>query len=230
MFFLQTQLYFHQLKHLLLIPVKMRKKQIISSLIMASWLIATGYAFWWFQARDLRPFDMQAANIIEQQLLSDSLQQLLSPIKQNNSDTAYLLHFWQPGCSCNRFNQSHVNDIAAKYQHRSFQLVTITSPHPDYSDSQLIQMATDEFGSKVIIDHQRLLTGKARIPAAPAAAVMDSKGRLAYFGPYSDSTFCGIGGTAFVEKVAELIIQGETPSLLNTMVFGCFCDWGSKTA
>ncbi|MDH5517504.1 MAG: DUF6436 domain-containing protein [Gammaproteobacteria bacterium] len=196
---------------------------------MAAWLIATGYAFWWFQARDLRPFDMQASNIIEQQLLSDSLQQLLSPIKQNSSETAYLLHFWQPGCSCNRFNQSHVNQIAAKYKKQNFQLVTITSPHPDYSEQQLIQMAEDEFGSKVIIDQQGLLTGPARIPAAPAAAVVNSQGELAYFGPYSDSTFCGLGGTAFVEKVAELIIQGETPSVLNTLVFGCFCDWDIKT-
>lgn len=206
----------------------MRKKYLLSSLIMAIWLASTGYAFWWFQARDLRPFDIQAASVIEEQALNHSLGVLLASLKQQNPDTAYLVHFWQPGCSCNRFNSSHVNEISKKYQHKNFKLVTIVRPHPDFSDQQIIKMADEQFASHVIIDQQLLLTGKARIPAAPAAAVIDKAGQLAYFGPYSDSTFCGLGGTAFVERVADLIMQGETPSLLNTMVFGCFCDWDKK--
>ncbi|MDH5393157.1 MAG: DUF6436 domain-containing protein [Gammaproteobacteria bacterium] len=206
----------------------MQKKLFFSGLIMIGWLLATGYAFWWFQARDLRPFDLQAADIIEQKSLQTSLTQLLSSLQQDSADSAFLLHFWQPGCSCNRFNLSHVNEIAVKYQQQNFQLVTIIRPHPDYSNQQLKQMAEQQFASKVVIDSQHLLTGKSRIPAAPAAAVIDKNGELAYFGPYSDSTFCGLGGTAFVEKVADLLMMGESPSLLNTMVFGCFCDWDSN--
>jgi len=171
---------------------------------------------------------MQTASIIEEDKLKISLTSLLTPLRQSAPDKAYLLHFWQPGCSCNRFNQAHVNEIATKYRNKNFQLVTIASPHPDYSDQQLIQMAKEEFASHVIIDQQQLLRGRARIPAAPAAAVIDKKGNLAYFGPYSDSTFCGLGGTAFVERVADLLMQGEAPSLLNTMVFGCFCDWDTS--
>lgn len=203
----------------------MQTKVILAGLITFLWLIGTGYAFWWFQARDLRPFDLQAANLIEEQELSLSLTQLLTTLKQKHPDDAYLVHFWQPDCSCNRFNQTHVNDIANKYQEKNFQLVTIVRPHPDYSDQQIINMAKEQFGSNVIIDHQKLLTGAARIPATPAAAVLDKTGKLAYFGPYSDSTFCGVGGTAFVERVADLLVQGEVTSLLNTMVFGCFCNW-----
>ncbi len=205
----------------------MRKKLLFSSLIMAFWLTSTGYAFWWFQARDLRPFDLQAASLIEEQDLSKSLDSLLTSLPPA-SDTTYLLHFWQPDCSCNQFNRSHVKEIAAKYQQKNFQLVTITRPHPDYSNQQLMQMAKQQFGSIVIIDKQQLLSGKARIPAAPAAAVIDTNGKLAYFGPYSDSTFCGLGGTAFVERVADVLLQGEQPSILNTMVFGCFCSWDNN--
>ncbi|MDH5425136.1 MAG: DUF6436 domain-containing protein [Gammaproteobacteria bacterium] len=203
----------------------MCKKHWLAGLIMTIWLISTAYAFWWFQTRDLRPFDIQAASVIESQALNLSLNALLAPLRQNNPGSAYLVHFWQPGCSCNRFNSAHVNAISKKYQQENFKLVTIVRPHPDFSDQQIIKMAGEQFASQVIIDQHLLLAGKARIPAAPAAAVIDEAGQLAYFGPYSDSTFCGLGGTAFVERVADLLTQGQTPSLLNTMVFGCFCDW-----
>lgn len=205
----------------------MHKKLLFSSLIMAVWLIGTGYAFWWFQARDIRPFDLQAAELIEEQSLTRSLDSLLTSL-QAVPGKSYLLHFWQPDCSCNRFNRAHVKEISDKYREENFQLVTITRPHPDYSNQELIQMAKQEFDSVVIIDQQKLLTGNARIPAAPAAAVIDKNGKLAYFGPYSDSTFCGLGGTAFVERVADLLVKGENPSIVNTMVLGCFCDWDSN--
>lgn len=206
----------------------MQRKTLYSSLILSIWLAGTAYAFWWFQAKDLRPFDQHASAMIEEAQLNEALGQLLATLNQPYTKSAYLLHFWQPGCSCNRFNQSHVKTIAEKYWPQHFELITISRPHADYSDQQLAEMAKAQFGSKLIIDHLGLLTGKSRIPAAPAAAVISDKGRLAYFGPYSDSTFCGVGGTAFVERVADLLVQGEQPSLINTMVFGCFCDWDSN--
>lgn len=205
----------------------MSKKLIFSSLVMMLWISGTGYAFWWFQVRDLRPFDLQAHQLIQEEDLSRSLDGLLAPL-QPVANTAYLLHFWQPDCSCNQFNRSHVKTIAEKYQQKNFKLITITRSHPEYSDQQLTQMAKQQFDSIVIIDKHKLLSGKSRIPASPAAAVIDLNGKLAYFGPYSDSTFCGLGGTDFVERVADLLLSGENPSILNTMVFGCFCNWDTN--
>ena len=205
----------------------MHKKLFLSGLIMAVWLMGTGYAFWWFQTRDLRPFDLQAANLIEEQDLTQSFNSLIATLP-SKLNTSYFLHFWQPDCSCNRFNRSHVNDIAAKYREKDFQLITIVRPHPDYNNQQLINMAKDEFDSIVLIDKSQQFSGKARIPAAPAAAVIDKQGKLAYFGPYSDSTFCGLGGTDFVGRVANLLVKGEKPSIINTMVLGCFCNWDSS--
>ena len=204
-------------------------KLIISSFIMSVWLIGTGYAFWWFQAKDLRPFDTQASRIIDEKTLNSSLLKLMVPLNLENVNQSYLIHFWQPNCGCNRFNQEHVNDIAKRYQHNKFKLITIVSPHPDYKNSQIIKMAEELFESTVILDKNHLLIGKARIPASPAAAILTNNGTLAYFGPYSDSAFCGLGSSSFVEKVADLIVQGETPSLMNTMVYGCFCDWNKNT-
>lgn len=199
----------------------------LSSFLFAFWLAATAYAFWWFQARDMRPYDLDMSSLIEEQSLTHSLATLLAPIKTDGKKT-YLVHFWQPECSCNRFNRSHVQQIAEKYKEKGFQLITIAQPHANYSQQALMQLAKKEFNSIVIIDEQRLLSGKARIPGAPSAAVINKNGQLAYLGPYSDSSFCGLGGTAFVERVADLLIQGENPSILNTMVFGCFCDWDSN--
>ena len=195
---------------------------------MATWLISTAYAFWWFQSRDLRMFDLQAEKVIDDRALTRSLNALLTEL-ETDTETTYLIHFWQPDCSCNRFNRTHVREIAKKYRHEKFQLVTVTQPHADYSDNELIQMAQQAFSSRVIIDHQNLLSGKTRIPAAPAAAVIDNTGKMAYFGPYSDSSFCGLGGTAFVERVTDLVFAGENTSMINTLVAGCFCNWDKNT-
>ena len=173
-------------------------------------------------------FDLQAEKIIDDRVLTRSLNNLLAELK-TEPETTYLIHFWQPDCSCNRFNRSHVREIAKKYQHDKFQLITVTQPHADYSDNELIKMAEQELSSRVVIDHQYQLSGKARIPAAPAAAVIDKTGKMAYFGPYSDSSFCGLGGTAFVERVTDLLFAGENTSMINTLVAGCFCNWDKNT-
>jgi len=206
----------------------MNNKQFLSGLILASWLIGTGYAFWWFQSKDIRMFDLQAEKIIDEQVLTNSLNTLLAEL-QTDPETTYLIHFWKPDCSCNRFNRIHVREIAEKYRHDKFQMITVTQPHNNYSDYELIQMAKQEFSSHVVIDHQYQLSDKARIPAAPAAAVIDKTGNLAYFGPYSDSSFCGLGGTAFVERVTDLLFAGENTSMINTLVAGCFCNWDKNT-
>lgn len=201
------------------------EKTWLALLLTIFWLCATAYAFWWFQIKNLRPFDTNMSLVIEDKALASNIKRLVLDTDRNPPAKGYILNFWKPGCSCNRFNVSHVKNIIEDYQVQGFKLVTLVSLQPDYTPQQLTELAQEKFGSAVIIDDHQLFKDASRIPATPSAAILSSNGQLNYFGPYNEGTFCGLGGTRFVETVADLILQNETPNIINTLSYGCFCNW-----
>jgi len=193
--------------------------------LLVFWLTATAFAFWWFQIKNLRPFDLNMSSLIEEKPLTTNIKHLLLSSGLKQPAKGYILNFWQPDCSCNRFNTPHVKKLIKKYQSEGFKLITVTRPSKKHSVQQVTQMAKDKFNSAVIVDTKNIFSGASRIPATPSAAVIQKNGLLNYFGPYNDGAFCGVGGTRFVEKVADLIIQNEPPNIINTLSYGCYCNW-----
>jgi len=200
------------------------KKQLALGIISV-WLIATVIAFWWFQVKDLRPFDLQMSSQIEDQSLALQLKQLVKDQDRNSPEHGYIINFWRPGCSCSRFNISHVKSLNAQYRKQGISVITLVPASADYSNEHLTQMAEEKFATPAIIVNDRLFSGASRIPAIPSAAILNRNGQLHYFGPYNDGAFCGIGGTRFVEKVADLLIEDENPNIINTLSYGCYCSW-----
>lgn len=58
--------------------------------------------------------------------------------------------------------------------------------------------------------------------ATPAVAIVDADGKLAYFGPYSDSLLCSVG-EGLVEPLLDQMLSGEHPEVVHTTGVGCFC-------
>jgi len=197
----------------------------LALILTVIWLFGTAFAFWWFQIKDLRPFDLKMSEIIEEKSLTTNIKQLLAKSDQGLAVKGYILNFWKPGCSCNRFNSSHVRKLVEDYKPEGFKLITITRTSSEYNIQQVTEIAKEKFNSTVIIDDNNIFSGASRIPATPSAAVINSSGQLNYFGPYNDGAFCGVGGTRFVEKVADLIIKNEQPNIINTLSYGCYCNW-----
>jgi len=206
------------------ISIKPGKTQ-LALVITTLWLLATAYAFWWFQIKDLRPFDLNMSEVVEEKSLTTNIKRLLAKASQSTPTKGYILNFWQPDCGCNRFNTPHVKQLTENYQSEGFELITITRPSAEYNARQVTKMAKEKFNSAVFVDSGNIFSGASRIPAIPSVAVYNNNGLLNYFGPYSDGAFCGVGGTRFVEKVADLIIQNEQPNIINTLSYGCFCKW-----
>lgn len=203
-----------------------KKRKILAISIISVWLLATVFAFWWFQVKDLRPFDLQMSDRLEDKALTSRIHHLLAGLEHERPEKGYILNFWQPDCNCSRFNQSHVKELKAEYQQQGFTLLTVVRSHPQYNDKELVKIAEEKFAAPAIIDNNNLFSGQARIPAIPAAAIISHHGQLNYFGPYNDGVFCGVGGTDFVTKVAELVVNNEHPNIINTLAYGCYCNWG----
>jgi len=183
-----------------------RRTTALACLVAALWLIAMLVAFWWFEARYLRAFDERTA------LFSGN--HLRLPDELAGPGNIRLVHFWDPACPCNVGNQQHLGELLERYSERGVQFYSVQKAGSDGQLPQALRALEPLTG----------LTGSERLPASPAVAIWDQRGRLAYFGPYSSGFNC-TSGNSFVEPVLDALLDGRKVLADNNLASGCFCDW-----
>ena len=215
-------------------PSEYGKKAWIATLLFGLWVAFTVTAFWYFQARNLRPFDTTATSnesvfVAETHTLKiqDSLDKLTGNANESNVPTVF--NFWDPDCPCTRFNEAHVRDIMNAYQQQGIRFVIVPRYENETDKERTLLLARKTFGANALVTTDDQMTLQQAVPSSPAVAVTDASGRLAYFGPYSVGAFCGPTGGAFVEKTLDSLLLNTNPRTLNTVAFGCFCPWSNKT-
>ncbi|MBD3609623.1 MAG: hypothetical protein HUJ30_03650 [Gammaproteobacteria bacterium] len=192
----------------------------LATLLVLAWVSTTAYAFWWFEFKDLRPFDTTSnGQIVQPELisLSASLQQVTSVRRTS------VVHFWNPDCYCNRFNNAHLQQIRERYAKDGVDFYLAVAGKLSANHKQSIQ---DTFGAIKLIEvnNPQLLKN---IPSTPSAAVISPEYGVAYYGPYSEGATCSAQNGSFVESALNTINSGQQTKSLNTLAFGCYCDWSS---
>ncbi|MBD9398919.1 DUF6436 domain-containing protein [Pseudomonas sp. PDM11] len=183
-----------------------RRTSLLACLIAALWLVAMLAAFWWFEARYLRPFDERTA------LFSGS--QLRLPDQLAGPGEIRLVHFWDPACPCNVGNQQHLGELLERYRERGVQFYAVQKPGSQGQLPQALRTLQPLDG----------LRGSQLLPASPAVAIWDQRGELAYVGPYSSGFNC-TSGNSFVEPLLDALLEGRKVLADNNLASGCFCDW-----
>lgn len=199
--------------------------------LVAAWLAAMAYAFWWFLVRDLRPFYQQPQ---EQYALFESAEMAshLSSFLQQEGDLersggqVVVVHFWDPDCLCSRFNNSHVRSLIDDFGNRGVKFLIVLSSTSEQRE-RVWQKGRELFPSATLIS-SRTLALTTSIPASPSTAIIDSQGRLAYFGPYSLGGLCLSSDDGFVETILSTLLAGGQSELNTISGFGCFCAWREK--
>lgn len=186
------------------------RKTLLASLIALLWIAAMLAAFWWFEARYVRPFDQQTA------LFAGA--ELRLPAELAGPGPIRLVHFWDPACPCNVGNQQHLGELIEHFGPLGVSFHAVQKPG---SKGQL---------PATLSAMQALapLPGSAGIPASPAVAIWDKQGQLAYFGPYSEGLTCN-SSNSFIEPILETLAAGRPVNASNTMAVGCFCQWPTDT-
>lgn len=194
-------------------------KYVIGVALFVLWVSGTVYAFWWFQYRLLQPFtgkDRQTAVVFN----SDSLRKELAVITHSLSTAdakATVIHYWDPACPCNRFNEAHVKQLMQHYGREGVRFVIVAVSH--------LKTAKQIFVDPAVVGFIDGLPERSQPPSSPAVAIMDRRGELAYFGPYSVGAVCSVGKGNFVEKTLDKVLRGVNPRFWNTLAVGCFCPW-----
>ena len=186
--------------------MSLKRKSLLAYLLAGLWLAAMVWAFWWYQARYLRPFDTSPT------LFSGEHLQLPAAIAGPGS--VRLVHFWDPACPCNVGNQQHLAELLARFAPLGVQFFAVQKPG---SHGQL----------PATLQALRPLAtppGAEALPASPAVAIWDRQGRLAYFGPYSEGAVCS-SANSFIEPVLQALIDGRPVQATQSLAQGCYCPW-----
>ncbi|RJG12541.1 thiol-disulfide isomerase [Pseudomonas cavernicola] len=187
-----------------------RRKTLLASLLAVVWLGAMLVAFWWFEARYIRPFSEQTALFAGDGLrLPDELAGP-GPIR--------VVHFWDPACPCNVGNLQHLAELLERFAPQGVAFYAVQKPG---SHGQL----PDTLSALQPLSH---LPGAEQLPASPAVGIWDKDGRLAYFGPYSEGATC-TSSNSFIEPILEALAQGRPVNATHTLAVGCYCPWPETT-
>ena len=127
--------------------------------IVIVWLSFTVAAFTFFVGNKLVPFDFEnkLAGINHLQFATSLTPYIeLVPIGKGNT----VLHFSKPACDCQKYSESHIQDIDKIATENEFNII------------------------KVVINEHNI------IPATPSVAIIDTLGELIYFGPYGQGLAC----------------------------------------
>jgi Domain of unknown function (DUF6436) len=183
---------------------------------VALWAAGTAYAFWTFELKHQRSFESRRTVLFDSGARARAAEgwfrAVVAPtLIARDADVATVVHVYSPGCSCNRYTEPHLARIIAHYQTHGVRFVAATRA----ADS----LAAPDGLSRVALTGGREL---AWIEATPAALVFDGRGRLVYFGPYSDSGRCGDSG-GLVERILDRMLGGQTPRPQAFYGGGCFC-------
>jgi len=186
-------------------PLPSRKSLLVGLLVLA-WLTAMASAFWWYQARYIRPFADTTA------LFSGDPLRL--PAELAGPGPIRLVHFWDPACPCNVGNQQHLAELIARFASQGVVFYAVQKPG---SQGQL----PDTLSALKPLSQ---FPGAEQLPASPAVGIWDKDGKLAYFGPYSEGATC-TSSNSFIEPILEALAQNRPINATHTLAVGCFCPW-----
>ncbi|RLT95126.1 DUF6436 domain-containing protein [Ketobacter sp.] len=178
-----------------------------ATLFFMVWLLLLGLAYWYFLIKPQQWFD---ATQQQPPLLADSArqqalrEQLRQHFPQLQDGRAWFVRFKQSGCQCERFVELYHQSFSARADPARMQVISVDLAQDTFTPEQL------SFITEVI-------------PATPSVALFNPQGAVNYFGPYHQEGICN-AENSYLEPVLQALAQGQDLSILNTLVFGCFCS------
>ena len=170
-------------------------RHLLAWCLAVAWLGSAGGAFWFHALRYQRPFETSPLTMFDTEARAREAEAWYRMRLGPAAARATVVSLQQQDCQCTRFTAAHLARIAARYQPAGVRFVTL-DPR----------------------------AGPAWITTTPAALVFDAGGRLAYFGPYTDSGRCGTQqGHGLVEAALDALLRGRPAAAQPFYGSGCFC-------
>jgi hypothetical protein len=192
---------------------------VASWVLLIVWLAGSAAAFWFMEMRDWRSFErsdaaFDAADAAQIERWYRSTTAFTLPAHAPFKLT--FVHLYAPDCRCNRFVEPHLQRLIEHYQPLGVHFLAAPAHAPSAK-------AATPFDLPAILENHDALAA-AGVDSSPAALIFDANGRLIYYGPYSDSAWCGSTGT-LVEPALDRALFGLATVQRPRASRGCFCGW-----
>lgn len=187
--------------------------------LLIVWLASSAASFWFMEHRDWRSFGGAES------VFGDIDTARVEEWYRSNIDTTLaagarpkltLIHLYNPDCRCNRFADPHLKRLVEHYQ--SLGVKFFAAPA-----HAVVANAVTPVNLPAISATYSTLAA-AGVNSSPAALIFDANGRLFYYGPYSDSAWCGSTAN-LVEPVLDRALSGLASARHPRASRGCFCGW-----
>ncbi|MCX7800518.1 MAG: DUF6436 domain-containing protein [Fimbriimonadales bacterium] len=188
-----------------------------ATFVFACWLAGTAFALWHFSVR----YAMAVKPPAEwtppdpRQAPPSPVGKLPTGLRLSGDGPVRVLNFWDPDCACSRFQAESIR--SAVRASAGARWVTVVP-----GGREAAELAEREFpGVPAVADADGRIARAFGVPAAPAAAVLDRRGRLVYVGSYNVARFCDDERTAYAAAAVQSALRGERPEVASVPFFGC---------
>ncbi|ROZ83051.1 thiol-disulfide isomerase [Pseudomonas neustonica] len=172
----------------------------LTLLLLLIWLAVLVWAYWWFEARYVKSFERPAF------FQGEAVSPPFAP------GHVQVVHVWQSGCPCSAGHEAYVDEMTQRFAQQGVEFAR--------SGQRSTDGLTD--GLKVL-PYWPIPELWANWPGAPAIAIWDAEGQLAYVGPYSDGAHCTTD-SSFVEPVVQALLAGRKVAITRQDAVACLCD------
>jgi hypothetical protein len=129
------------------------------------------------------------------------------------------LHFFNPDCTCSRFNISHFKSLVKTYGKRvNFAVVLLRDK---YYTAKEVQQKFD-LDVPVVVDLAMAI--KCGVYSTPQAAIINTDHKLYYRGNYNQSRYCTNEKTEYAKLALNGMLQHNTRLIFNQFAlkaYGC---------
>ncbi|MEH6563773.1 MAG: DUF6436 domain-containing protein [Halopseudomonas sp.] len=174
-------------------------RRTVTLLLLLVWLAGLVWAYWWFEARYVRSFERPA------------FFQGVPVAPPFAPGHIQVLHVWQAGCPCSAGHEAYVGDMTRRFAAQGVQFARAGQ-----------RSAAGLTGELAALPYWPLPASWENWPGAPAIAIWDASGELAYVGPYSDGAHC-TAGSSFVEPVVQALLAGRKVDITRQDSVACLC-------
>lgn len=184
---------------------------VLSWVLLIVWLGSSAATLFAMETRDRRPDDIDTGRVEEWYRSNYG-----TASQAGASFKLTLIHLYNPECGCNRFAEPNLQRLVEHYAALGVRFLAAPA-------HGLAANAAAPLGLPVISAKYSTLVA-AGVKSSPAALIFDVNGRLVYYGPYSDSAWCGSTGN-LVEPVLDRALSGLATVKRPRASRGCFCGW-----
>jgi hypothetical protein len=116
-----------------------------------------------------------------------SVAEVLPGVAKYDRSRPLLLHFFNPGCPCSRFNLDHIRELTRTYGDR-VNIVAVLEE--DSTDNLIDGFRRTGLPIRAVVDSNRTLATALGVYSTPQAVILDPRGTLIYRGNYNSSRYC----------------------------------------